>query len=338
MSLLRPLAFVLSLSPLVCAQGIVLRSGQALPGQPDPNVRCLIGPQSGPFGGPFTSPDFISARTGPNAQVLTSIAGGWPNTLPNDATARWINSPANSTTLYAIDFQFTRSGTSAVFLIDFVADDLLGVAPSVSTNAVEGIYLNGVAIPYSGGIGTYYQSTRYETQDLLPNLVNGTNTLYLYLHNTGGRAGLLFRAELAQDRATSQTFGSGCAGANGKPYLVMRSGRPAIGSNVQIELYNTPVTGSSWLILGVSRQLWLGQPLPLDLTALGMPGCSAHVSVDDILPTTNLGGVCWLGFPMPNANVLIGLQVYLQGLVADPGAGNTAGTTVSDAVAWTIGT
>lgn len=327
----------LFLCAVLPAQGIVLRSGQALPGQNDPNVRCLVGPQAGPFGGPFTATDFQSARSGPNAVVLTSIAGGWPTTLPSDPTPRWINSPANSTALYAIDFTPTGTWTSARFAIEFVADDYLGVPGSATTTAVDGIYVNGVAVPYSAGIGNYYQATVYETLDIAPHLVAGTNTLYLYLNNTGGRAGLLFRAELATDRAAVQGFGSGCTGSVGKPNLLLRSGRPALGTNLLFELYGVPATGSAVIALGASRQFWLAQPLPVDLTPFGLTGCSTFVSLDDFLPTINLGGVSWVGFTLPNVGVLLGLQIYMQGLVADPLAGNPASATMSNALGLLFG-
>jgi len=300
-------------------------------------VRCLVGPQAGPFGSPFTANDFASARTGPNAIVLTSIAGGWPVALPSDATPRWINSPSNSTALYAIDFTTTSTGRTARLAIEFVADDMLGVPSSATSPLVEGIYVNGVAVPYSSAIGTYYQATVYESLDIAPQIVAGTNTLYLYLHNTGGRAGLLFRAEIAFDKAASQTFGTGCTGSVGKPFLVLRSGRPALGTNVQIELYNIPNTTLAFLALGASRTTWLSQPLPYDLTVFGMPGCSAFVSFDDFLPTTNLGGVALLAFPLPNVGGLLGLQVYMQGFVSDPGAANAAQATVGNALGMLFG-
>ena len=89
-------------------------------------------------------------------------------------------------------------------------------------------------------------------------------------------------------------------------------------------------------IMGLSDAAWGALSLPADLGPVGMPGCSAFVSVDDIQPLVNtFGNARWqIGIPyVPN---LVGADFYLQGLVVDPPA-NAFGAVVTNALECTIG-
>lgn len=321
------------LAALSSAQvNIELRSGQAVPGQPDPNIKFLGGPATAPFPGPFVPADFQSARTGSNATVLTSLAG-WPSSLP-DRAARYIDTanPNSTSALYAIDFTISTAFRGARLTMDFVADDRLG------TTTEAGVYLNGQPVPGTFGIGNYYSVTRLETLDVGPLLQQGTNTLYVYLVNTGGRGGLMFSASIGLSTAASIIYGQGCPGSRGTPRFVLGAGQPQIGSAMPIDLYNLVATpGPAILGYGLSRTAWLGSSLPLDLAPFGINGCSAHAALDYSLPLVNVGGAAQVAFPIPPNPRLVGLEVFLQALVPDPAAPNPLQIAMSDAVGLLIG-
>jgi hypothetical protein len=75
-------------------------------------------------------------------------------------------------------------------------------------------------------------------------------------------------------------------------------------------------------------------PLPFDLGSMGMPGCNIAVSPD----ATLIHG--WdnvsQGLLIPNVPSFYGLEFYVQGVVAEPGA-NTMGLIWSRALRCVIG-
>ena len=77
-----------------------------------------------------------------------------------------------------------------------------------------------------------------------------------------------------------------------------------------------------------------GQPvLPLDLSALGMPGCSLLHSADAVgLSGTSFG----LQLPIPNSSSLWAQRVFVQAYCYAPGA-NAAEVITSNGVDWRIG-
>lgn len=139
--------------------------------------------------------------------------------------------------------------------------------------------------------------------------------------------------------ATVTPFGAGCAGTAGTPVLAALGGTlPWINSNLVLELRSLPalIFRAPFGILGLSRTAWGAVPLPAGLAAVGMPGCTALVSVDYIAPlVNNLGSAQWT-IRLPNAAALVGMDFYVQGLVVDPQA-NAFGAVLSNAADCVIG-
>lgn len=74
--------------------------------------------------------------------------------------------------------------------------------------------------------------------------------------------------------------------------------------------------------MGFSDQQWNSVPLPIDLTPYGMPGCQWYIAADAALwmPTVGLNGTrhhAQHPIPVPQANSLLGTQIFFQWLVLD---------------------
>jgi hypothetical protein len=114
--------------------------------------------------------------------------------------------------------------------------------------------------------------------------------------------------------------------------------QPWIGSTLQVDLLNLP-----WIpfwapfgLAGLSNTAWLGAPLPLDLTSIGMTGCQLLVSLDVIIPLVKNGNTARWQLAIPYSASLVGMHVYMQGAVVEPPA-NPFGMILSNAVDCVIG-
>lgn len=126
------------------------------------------------FPSPFTSGNFTSAQTGPNASVLSSTPYYTTAASLTTDGAQWIGTSAGGgngstpdyTALYAISFTIPDGFTSGSLTLNYEVDNELG-------DTISGIYLNGVALPNSTGIpGTTTASftvlQTYSDADALP--------------------------------------------------------------------------------------------------------------------------------------------------------------------------
>jgi hypothetical protein len=156
----------------------------------DPNIRFLPGPADAGFGAPFTPSDFASARTGSPAR-LTTPATTWITALNFDTTAHWINTSGNDATggsgLFAIDFYLPPTVDSVSLNLRFAVDNYLGDGNH------PGVYVNGTAVPGTLQVGNFIEENGV-ARDITPLVTPGLNTLYLYVHDFGASAGLLFSA------------------------------------------------------------------------------------------------------------------------------------------------
>ena len=153
------------------------------------------------FSSPFTGANFTAAQTGTAAFVLTSTPF-WIASLPAAPAAQWLgtNSTAGTnvgdTALYAVSFNIPDPLLSGSFTLDYAVDNELG-------DVNPGIYLNGIALPSSTGIGTFSSQFVYTAASVGADLVQGTNWLYIDAVNLGGPAGLIFSATTTTVNSTS---------------------------------------------------------------------------------------------------------------------------------------
>ncbi len=190
LSLILILLAVLSLP----AEQIILRSGNGSVGQRDSQINMLLGPADYYFSNTFTSTDFTNARNGVDAYIISNHSA-WISALSGDSSSKWISTSFSGageggTALYAIDFTITQPLTSATFKMNYAVDNLLG------GNGQEGIFINGIAVSGTGGIGSFAGEYTIGTTNITSLLNVGTNTLYINSVDVGGPGGLLFRAEI----------------------------------------------------------------------------------------------------------------------------------------------
>lgn len=132
--------------------------------------------------------------------------------------------------------------------------------------------------------------------------------------------------------------GVGCAGTLGPPNLAADPGEaPWIGDSARVRLEVAGGATAGLMVLGFADDVWNGQALPLDLRGFGAPGCELFIAPGEVvalfapLPTMADWSVA-----VPAQVSLVGLEFFVQGLVADPAA-NNGGFIVSRALRGVIG-
>ena len=128
-------------------------------------------------------------------------------------------------------------------------------------------------------------------------------------------------------------FGPGCAGSLPVSNLTATSA-PQVGQTLSVTANNVPLNAAIG-VLGLSRTTSAFGPLPLDLTPLGAPGCSARVSLDAKMLLLGAGNSVTWNLGLPNLASLLGVRANQQLLVLD--TTNALGFVMSDAAGFVIG-
>ncbi|MCC7066580.1 MAG: hypothetical protein IT456_27550, partial [Planctomycetes bacterium] len=136
------------------------------------------------------------------------------------------------------------------------------------------------------------------------------------------------------DQAGYGFFGPGCAGSLGTTNL-SHSAPPVIGTTMNVTLNNLP-SSAAILLTGFSNTASVFGPLPLSTTPYGAPGCFARVSTDASRFLFGASNSAVWTFNIPNDPGVVGLNMYNQALVLDPGF-NALGAVLSDAAGMMIG-
>jgi hypothetical protein len=148
----------------------------------------------------------------------------------------------------------------------------------------------------------------------------------------GGVAGLSALEIRTGILASFAAHGGGCPGPSGVGTVTARnSTRPTLGTTFQLRfgnLANTPLA-LVFATLGFDDQTWNGQPLPFDLTQVGMPGCSLRLAPGPTDVLSNLGGFADWSFAIPANPSLDGFHFFVQGGVLASGF-NAAGMVMTD--------
>jgi hypothetical protein len=137
--------------------------------------------------------------------------------------------------------------------------------------------------------------------------------------------------------ASYSAYGTGCRGSTGVPALAPTAGlRPWVRDNFALEIGGVPSNGTPFVLLGYSKTSWGGLNLPMDLTPLGMTGCSLLASGQVLLVPRRLGPTWVLDLPIPDDAGLLGAPFFNQAFVLDPPA-NRAGLSASNGGEGRIG-
>ncbi len=144
-----------------------------------------------------------------------------------------------------------------------------------------------------------------------------------------------FEGRMSSTPGRAFAYGQGC-GAGGATTIFPGNSSLIPGGSLDVWLIASRFASVGVLNVGLDAQRYGGLTLPLDLTPLGMPGCSLLTSIDASLPTPNppFGMTATLRFP--NDASLGGVRFFVQALFVDPSA-NAAGIAATNGVEVNIG-
>ena len=130
-------------------------------------------------------------------------------------------------------------------------------------------------------------------------------------------------------------FGGGCAGTAGVPTNTA-SPTPTLGATIVVKFGRLPTPNTVAMLIGASNTVSSLGPLPIHLLSVNAPGCALRVSLEVPVTLVGSGGSATLSLPIPNQPQLLGVPLYTQGLVLDPGR-NGLGAVMSDSAILRIG-
>lgn len=178
-------SILLSAGPAGAIETVVLRSGNAPAGNPDPFINMFVGVGGTPLSpNPFTASDFGQACDGPDAIViLQPPAPPWAQHLECDLEAQWIGTDAFATPASALFCQpfeiqtlcIERATLSVCWATDDVLGDLMYGGPNPA-----GVYVNGVAVSPMITGGNYATQTQSLATDVTSLVSTGLNYLQIY--------------------------------------------------------------------------------------------------------------------------------------------------------------
>lgn len=165
------------------AEVVVLRSGNAPVGNPDPQINFVGGTGGSPLSASlFTAADFQAACNGSPATVINPHPA-WLQSLACDPQAKWIGVDPSGTPTSAIYCQAFQVHTcciqSAIMSFCWAGDDAIGDGIYGGPN-LDGVYINGVAVTPSINTGSYALQTQVGGVDVTSLLHCGTNYLQIY--------------------------------------------------------------------------------------------------------------------------------------------------------------
>jgi hypothetical protein len=191
---------VLSAGTAAANEVVVLRSGNAAVGLPDPFITMLVGGGAAPLSSaPFTSADFDLACSTTSAFVAQPHPA-WLPSLPCDPLAQWVGTdpvatPASALYCYSFNLE-TCCIEHATLSFCWATDDILG-DPAGSGPNPDGVYLNGVPVSPSIFGGNYAAQTQAPLTDVTNLLRCGPNRLEVYNRDLGFIvSGVIFSATI----------------------------------------------------------------------------------------------------------------------------------------------
>lgn len=133
------------------------------------------------------------------------------------------------------------------------------------------------------------------------------------------------------DLATARSFGVGC-GTPALTLLPVPGSEPVLGQTFDSVVSNVPAGGLPFLTLGGSATAAGGVPLPVDLTFLGMTGCSLYHDLLVLGLWCTPSGADWTNaLPLQNDVTFLDVEIYAQAGALAPGA-NPFGLLTSNAL------
>jgi hypothetical protein len=138
--------------------------------------------------------------------------------------------------------------------------------------------------------------------------------------------------------ASYTTYRSSCASSAGVPYMTNLT-VPRVGQRLDLQITGLGPSKVGYLLFGFSDQYWGVNPLPLDLTAFGAPGCFMHVDplVAFIAPS-DAAGVARVSWRVWTDPAYLGVEFFNQFVtLSDAPAGRPLAITTTNAGRGVVG-
>jgi hypothetical protein len=178
---------------------------------------------------------------------------------------------------------------------------------SNSRGNAQFLYFLDQVIDLSVGIETLYAINPLATTAAFRQSGNGLPTRFDY------------------ETGTVLNYGAGCRGeGNVVPRIGSTGGLPVVGNiNFRLTLAQAKVQAPCALLWGGSNTQWGPVPLPFDLAAFGIHGCTLLADPLFLFPAMTSGGSPGSGqaevpFGIPASGLFKGIVLYAQWLVVDP--------------------
>ena len=140
--------------------------------------------------------------------------------------------------------------------------------------------------------------------------------------------------------ASSVAYGTACLSSIGTPELDSPPFTlPWLGERFEVRIGGgIPATTSALLWVGSSRTTYAGFGLPLDLSFIGLTGCSLLAAMDVVVPIGIANGSATVGATLcGNCPSFVGRKLFFQALVQDPAAPRTFPAALTNGLELTIG-
>lgn len=136
--------------------------------------------------------------------------------------------------------------------------------------------------------------------------------------------------------AAYESHGAGCATATPPQLSLTHSWTRAwLGDTLSVDATSLPAS-VALLAMGFSDQSYGATALPVDLSPLGMPGCSLRTAPEAVLFASGSNNRATFQLPIPQATALLGVVFFQQVMAPAPGA-NALGMLVSGSMRGTVG-
>lgn len=162
-----------------------------------------------------------------------------------------------------------------------------------------------------------------------------SNGFYMNIHTSANPNGEV-RGQMLAVKPPGK-FGTGCVGTNTQIPAISAGNSAAISMNFKIDLTNARASSSALLFLGNSNTAYGTLALPFNLGIIGMTGCTLYTNDlgAGLTSATSATGTGSVTIPIPFLTTIVGLQLFSQWFVVDPGA-NGLNLVTSDALQFVI--
>lgn len=190
--------------------------------------------------------------------------------------------------------------------------DWIGILGACGTTTMYNSY--GASGFVSSVLGQPVTLSRLMLQANLNAAPTGSQVLYT---NTASIGRVEVHVAPAAGYAASLPFGSGCT------LSYSASARPVIGTTISLDTASVPAA----TLVGATVFGFTELNPGIDLTPLGMPGCTQYLAIDSSQVWVPAGGVGTTSFAIPNVPAFAGIEIFSQGAALAPGVNALGGLT-----------